>query len=181
MWNEIKTRKCFLRLASGTDAEKTPACRQAGPALALGRKLRTGVRANPNEASVASALGRALRTAVVSRSAGLPREARGIPTGYFAVSPSVPVRRKSRQDGGATGEKCPRRGTPLVVATRASPPNAYAETRRGCLRITRFSLALSRFNVCEGSLITVFLIANAGLEIRVTPFKNRHLKISNRE
>jgi hypothetical protein len=36
MWPEIKTRKCFSRLASGADADRRPAA-------ALARRLRTGV------------------------------------------------------------------------------------------------------------------------------------------
>ena len=62
---------------------------------------------------------------------------------------------------------------------------AVALARRLRTRVAGFRISPSR---CRGSLvprhsplITEFLIANAGLEFRVTPFKHTHLKIPYRE
>ena len=140
MWPEIKTRKCFSRLASELDAVRRPA-------VALARRLPTRLPAREESVSPFNA-----RAGEVREQASLERL------------------KKSRQDGGATEEKCPRRGTSLVVATRASRPDGYAETRRGCLRITRHS-----------SPFIVFLIGTPRLEFRATATKQSPDQFSNRD
>ena len=169
MWPEIKTRKCFSRLAGGADADGRPATALAQrPGKGVPASIVVRVPASFDEGASPFAFGGALWSAVVPRSAGiLP----ALLIFAFAVGfPRTPA--------------CPEQSQ--RVSRLAPPTHRRAFCTAGILA---GSLAFSELvthhsparQPCGGSLAICILIANPGLEFGLTTLEFKYLKISNRE